>query len=235
GTHDPRITALMRHSGGVHNAGYAWVERGGSASMDAFLAGVLAGYGIAVPVGAIALLIVQVGIKCGFRCAFMAGAGAASADLIYAGLAVVGGAGLAQLIDSAGSAFRIGSGLVLITIGVVGLTRANTPVERTDVAMPHRAELASTYARFLGLTVINPTTIVYFAAVVVGLGVASGLTPSGGILFCLGAFAASLSWQTLLAFTGASGGRRMSHKVQVAAMIVGNLLILMLAVAIIIP
>lgn len=203
--------------------------------MEAFLAGVIAGYGIAIPVGAIALLIIQVGIKCGFRCAFMAGAGAATADLIYAGLAVVGGAALAQLIDSAGSAFRVGSGLVLVAIAVVGLRRASKPVEQADVAMPNRSELASTYARFLGLTVINPTTIIYFAAVVVGLGVASGLTPSGGILFCLGAFAASLSWQTLLAFTGASAGRRMSPKVQTVAMLVGNVLILLLAVAIIIP
>ena len=101
--------------------------------------------------------------------------------------------------------------------------------------MPNRSELASTYARFLGLTVINPTTIIYFAAVVVGLGVASGLTPRGGILFCLGAFAASLSWQSLLAFTGASAGRRMSPKVQTVAMLVGNVLILLLAVAIIVP
>jgi len=203
--------------------------------LDAFFSGVLAGYGIAIPVGAIALLIIQVGIKCGFRCAFMAGAGAATADLIYAGLAVVGGATLAQVIDPAGDAFRIASGIVLIAIAVVGLRKANKPVEQVDVAMPNRSELTRTYARFLGLTVINPTTIVYFAAVVVGLGVASGLTATGGILFCAGAFVASLSWQTLLAFIGALAGKRMSPRVQVVAMVVGNLLILGIAVAIILP
>jgi arginine exporter protein ArgO len=71
--------------------------------------------------------------------------------------------------------------------------------------------------------------------VVVGLGVASGLTAVGGILFCVGAFIASLSWQTLLAFTGASAGKRMSPRAQVVAMVVGNLLILGLAVVIILP
>ena len=203
--------------------------------MDALFSGLLAGYGIAIPVGAIALLIVQVGIKCGFRCAFMAGAGAATADLVYAGLAVVGGAGLAQVIDSAGDAFRIASGVVLIAIAAVGLRKATKPVEQVEIAMPNRSELAGTYARFLGLTIINPTTIVYFAAVVVGLGVASGLTPVGGLLFCVGAFLASLSWQTLLAFIGASAGKRMSPRVQVVAMVVGNLLILGLAAAILLP
>jgi arginine exporter protein ArgO len=203
--------------------------------LDAFFSGLLAGYGIAIPVGAIALLIVQVGIKCGFRCAFMAGAGAATADLVYAGLAVVGGAALAQIIDSAEDALRIGSGIVLIAIAAVGLRRATTPVPQVEAVMPNRSELVGTYARFLGLTIINPTTIVYFAAVVVGLGVASGLTPAGGVLFCVGAFLASLSWQTLLASIGASAGKRMSPRIQVAAVVVGNLLILGLAAAIILP
>ena len=203
--------------------------------MDAFLSGVLAGYGIAIPVGAIALLIVQVGIKCGFRCGFMAGAGAATADLVYAGLAVAGGAALAQVIDSAGDVLRIASGIVLVAVALIGLRKATKPTEQVDVAMPRRSEFAVTYARFLGLTIINPTTIIYFAAVVVGLGVASGLTPVGGILFCVGAFTASLSWQTLLAITGASAGRRMSPRVQSVTMIVGNLLILGLAVVIFLP
>lgn len=201
--------------------------------VDAFFSGVVAGYGIAVPVGAIALLIIQVGIKCGFRCAFMAGAGAATADLLYAGLAVLGGAGLAEVVGSAGNLFQILSGIVLVAIAVVGLRKAAKPVEQVEAVMPDRSDLVGTYFRFLGLTIINPTTIVYFAAVVIGLGVAEGLTTSGGLLFVIGAFLASLSWQTLLAFLGASAGRRMSLRVQKAAMITGNMLILGLAAAVI--
>jgi arginine exporter protein ArgO len=163
----------------------------------------------------------------------MAGAGAATADLVYAILAVVGGAALAQVIDSAGTMFQILSGIVLVVIAVVGLRKATKPVEQAEVAMPNRSDLAGTYARFLGLTIINPTTVVYFAAVVVGLGVASGLTGIGGVVFAIGAFLASLSWQTLLAFIGASVGKRMSRRVQMLAMIAGNLLILGLAVVII--
>ena len=45
--------------------------------MTAFWEGVLAGYGIAIPVGAIAILIVDLGLRRGFQPAFMAGAGAA--------------------------------------------------------------------------------------------------------------------------------------------------------------
>lgn len=203
--------------------------------MDAFLTGVAAGYGIAIPVGAIAILIVEVGIKCGFRCAFFAGAGAATADFIYALLAVIGGAALAALVQDIGAPLRIASGIVLAVIAVIGLRRAGTKREPTDFAMPDRRELAGTYARFLGLTIINPTTIVYFAAVIVGLGVANDLSAVEGALFAMGAFLASLSWQTFLAGVGAFAGDKLSDRAQTIAVVIGNLLILAIAIVILVP
>ena len=200
--------------------------------MEAFLTGVVAGYGIAIPVGAIAILIVQVGIRCGFRCAFAAGAGAATADLVYAGLAVLGGAALAGAIDSVGDSLRIFSAIVLAVIAIVGLRRSRTPPAEAEITHPDRSELAGTYARFLGLTIINPTTILYFAAVIIGLGVASELTGGTGVVFVLGAFLASLSWQTLLAVIGGFARNRLNPRTQTIAVVMGNLLILALAVVI---
>lgn len=203
--------------------------------MESFLTGAVAGYGIAIPVGAISILIVQVGIKCGFRCALSAGAGAATADLVYAGLAVVGGAALAQAVEGIGDPLRITSGVVLIVIALVGLRNARRPIEETEFQYPKGRELAATYARFLGLTIINPMTIVYFAAVVVGLGVASDMTASGGLAFAVGAFLASFSWQALVAAVGAVAGGRLTPRAQRFAIIAGNLLILVIAVFILIP
>ena len=57
--------------------------------MTAFFEGALAGYGIAIPVGAIAVLIIEISLRQGFRSGFMAGAGAATADLIYAAVAMI--------------------------------------------------------------------------------------------------------------------------------------------------
>ena len=202
--------------------------------MEALLTGLLAGYGIAIPVGAIAVLIVEVGIRCGFRCAFFAGAGAATADLLYAALAVVGGAALVGVIESVDQPLRIASVAVLIVIAVVGLRRAGRPPASVEIRYPDRRELAGTYARFLGLTIINPTTIVYFAAVIVGLGVARDMSATEGVLFVIGAFLASLSWQTLLAGVGAFAGERLSLKAQRVAVIAGNLVILAFAVVILV-
>ncbi len=201
--------------------------------MNAFLTGIVAGYGIAIPVGAIAVLIVDVGIRCGFRCAFFAGAGAATADLLYAGLAVIGGAALAGTVQTVDQPLRIGSAVVLVVIAVVGLRQASHKQESIEIPLPDRRELASTFARFVGLTIINPTTIVYFAAVIVGLGVANDMSATEGLLFVAGAFVASLSWQSLLAGVGAFAGDRLSNRAQTIAVVLGNLVILAFAVVIV--
>ena len=59
--------------------------------MDFFLDGVIAGYGIAIPVGAIAVLIVGIGMRSGLRNGLSAAAGAAAANLVYAIIAMLSG------------------------------------------------------------------------------------------------------------------------------------------------
>lgn len=202
-------------------------------NVDALWVGVLAGYGIAIPVGAIAVLIVQVGIRCGFWCAAGAGAGAATADLAYSVLAVTAGGAVARPIESIGGSLRWISAGVLVIIGVVGLYRGRSEPSLPDIAFPRRADYAATYAKFLGLTVLNPLTVVYFAAFVLGLGVAEDLTAAEGALFSTGVFLASLSWQTLLAGVGAFARHRLPARFRIGAVAVGNLLVISMAVVII--
>jgi arginine exporter protein ArgO len=202
--------------------------------MQAFLLGMAAGYGIAIPVGAIAVLIVQVGIRCGFRCAASAGAGAATADLLYALLAVTGGVALAAAVEDVGEPLRWLSAGVLAVIAVIGLTRARRAPAMADAPLPRPREYAVTYARFLGLTIINPLTVVYFAAIVLGLGLAAELTAGSAVAFVVGAFLASLSWQLLLAAIGAHVGRRLPPRFAVGAAVAGNVLILAMALLVVV-
>lgn len=201
--------------------------------MSTFLLGVLAGYGIAIPVGAIAVLIVQVGIRCGFRCAASAGVGAATADLAYSVVAVTGGAALAGVIGGVGEPFRWVSAAALVAIAGLGLYKARREPAPTPVDTTIRTEYVRTYFKFLGLTIINPMTVVYFAAVVLGLGLADELSAVQGALFVTGAFLASLSWQILLAGVGAVAGSRLPRRFQVAAVVAGNLVVLAMAALIV--
>ena len=102
-----------------------------------------------------------------------------------------------------------------------------------EVATPNRAELVRTFGKFLGLTIINPLTVVYFTVFVVGLGIADTLRPLEAIVFVAGAFAASLSWQTLLAGIGATARRRLPAGFRLGATIAGNLIVLALAVVVV--
>jgi len=124
---------------------------------------------------------------------------------------------------------------VLAAIAIAGLLRARRdrrqPLPVT--VLPDRSELRATYARFLGLTIINPLTIVYFAAFVVGLGLADGLSFAGGVVFVAGAFLASLSWQLLLAGVGAVAGQALSDRVRIGTIVFGNLLVLALALVVV--
>ncbi|MBM3695075.1 MAG: hypothetical protein FJW79_11950 [Actinobacteria bacterium] len=102
-----------------------------------------------------------------------------------------------------------------------------------EPAAPNRAELVRTYGKFLGLTIINPLTVVYFTVFVVGLGIADTLRPLQAVVFVASAFGASLSWQTLLAAIGATARRRLPAGFRVGATVAGNLIVLALAVVVV--
>ncbi len=199
-------------------------------SWTAFIEGALAGYGIAIPVGAVAILIVNTAIACGFPTGFMAGAGAATADFTYALLAAVAGAALAALLEPINVPLRVGSGLVLMGLGAVGLIGirrrtgdlAGEPEARSPVKM---------YMRFVGITLVNPLTVVYFTAFIIGRGTAGIVnSPVTSIAFVAGAGLASLSWQSFLAGLGGLAGRRLTPRFRILATVIGNLLVVGLGV-----
>lgn len=197
--------------------------------LEALLSGALAGYGIAIPVGAIAVLIVGTAIRCGFWCGASAGAGAATADFLYASLAVLAGAATARLLEPYAAPIRVVSGSLLLAIAASGLWSVRkSPAATVEAGV--RKELAATYARFVGLTIVNPLTVIYFTTLVVGSGLGSGLTPAQGAAFAAAAFVASLSWQTVLAAVGALARHRLSARFRVYSVVGGNLIVAALAV-----
>ena len=199
--------------------------------MSAFVEGLIAGYGIAIPVGAIAILIVNTSLQCGFRVGFAAGAGAATVDLLYATLAVVAGAAIVTILEPIALELRLVSGLVLIALAVYGLWRGLKHTNSKESTLGGCNAL-KTYTQFVAITFINPLTVVYFTALVLGRGSYAGMPLAGQIVFVIGAGIASLSWQTLLAVLGGLGRERLSPRFQNIAVILGNLIILALGVLI---
>ena len=200
--------------------------------MSLFIEGLIAGYGIAIPVGAVAVLIISMGMRCGFKIGFSAGAGAAAADVIYATIAVVTGTALAELLVPIAPWLRVFSGLLLLGMGIWGLWKGLKHANR-DNKTAEVCGAVRMFGQFLGITIVNPLTIVYFVALILG-SASTALTLAARTIFIVGVGVASLSWQTLLAGIGVLGHNQLSPRFQVLAIILGNLVVILLGLRILV-
>jgi arginine exporter protein ArgO len=200
--------------------------------IGAFLTGAVAGAAIAIPVGAIAILIIELGVRRGFRSAAAAGLGAATADGLYATLAALGGGAVAAVLAPIAVPLRIVAVAALLVVAVRGLRSALTAraSRQTEPQAPARA--SATYARFLALTLLNPATVIYFTALILGLP-QLGTSPGERVAFAAGAFTASAGWQIILAGLAALAHRRLPERFQVALSVFGYVLIGVFALGIV--
>lgn len=191
-----------------------------------FVRGVIAGYGIAIPVGAIAVLIVTTAARESFHQGVAAGLGAATADLTYATIAVTVGSALSSELRGVRTPLHVIGGCVLLLVALRGLILASR-LAQIDAEPPRQPPHSLTYLRFLGLTLVNPLTVIYFSTVVLGSQVVTG--PARASAFVCGVAVASASWQTLLAGSGAVVGRALVDRGRVATAVVGYGVVLLIA------
>ena len=191
---------------------------------QAFLLGVAAGYAIAIPFGPIAILIVRTGVRQGLRAAAAAGAGTATADLVFATIAMLFGAAASALLAPILPAARLVAGAALAVIAVRGFLAAPSQVDRES----RTSRPGNSYLLFLGLTMLNPPTVIYFVSLAIALPEVSAEFPSRAA-FVVGAFLSSLSWQEFLAVVGAMLHGRLTPRLQRITAVVSSLIILALA------
>jgi threonine/homoserine/homoserine lactone efflux protein len=194
------------------------------------VAGGAAGYAIAIPVGPIAVLIVDGGIRHGVRHALSAAAGVASADGLYALAAVIGGSAIARLLAPVSGALQIVSAVVLAGVGLMLIRNALRAVPGAPAEEPPGSR--RTFVKFLGLTIVNPSTAIYFGSLVLGLPSVAHGTAAQRTAFVLAAFLASLSWQVLLALTGGLMRHRLPDRALRVTGVAGGILVLVLAATI---
>jgi arginine exporter protein ArgO len=193
-----------------------------SAPAPALLNGLIAGLGVALPLGAISVLLLHEAFVHGWRPAAAGATGVALVDLVYAGSAVTAGAAItAALAGHEHSVRRVGA-VILTVVAVHGMLGVRRPAALTATADDARAPLA-VLTRFIGLTAVNPLTAVYFAVLATGLAV-TGLR--AGVAFVLGVFLGSWAWQLALVGAGALAGERLPARVRTAVSLLGYAIVL---------
>lgn len=198
----------------------------------AFLLGVLAGLSVAMPVGPVGVLLLRSGLVDGVRVAVAAACGIATVDVLYAVVAVAVGAPVSRVVEAHAGLVRGLSAAVLVTIGVIGLVAATRPVA-PDLPQDRTASPARTYARFVGLTAVNPLTAVTFTAIAVGLATQVGGTASIAA-FVVGVGLASLAWQLVLAVGSGLLGLRLPPVARRWVSLVGSVVVVLAGVAIVV-
>jgi len=105
---------------------------------------------------------------------------------------------------------------------------APAPAQRTTPTAARPGGRA-VFVRFVALTSINPLTVAYFAALIAGLPAVSSASAREKAVFVLAAGAASLSWQLMLAGTGAALHHRLPPSARLYTALAGNAIVLALA------
>ena len=167
--------------------------------------GVLAGLAVAVPLGPVGLLVLERGMRHGRPVGLAAASGVAFVDLLYAAAAVALAGGASTLVAPVRTPAGVVAAAVLGVLGVRALVASvgeQPAVEASDA--PGRP--GPTFAAFVGLTLLNPATLLYFAALAVGL--TDRLAgPAQRTAFVLAVGVGSLLWQAALALLGTRLGR----------------------------
>lgn len=159
-----------------------------------FAKGIVLGLSIAAPIGPMALLCLRATLAHGFWAGWLGGLGVAAGDVFYAAVAAFGLQGTTLLLAGGSRWLGLAGGLYLVWFGVSTMRR---PLPEAGGAA--RRHGLATFATTFLLTLANPPTIMIFAAMFAGLGLAEGQGGVAALAVVAGVFLGSAGWWTLFA------------------------------------
>ncbi|WP_026381096.1 LysE family translocator [Afifella pfennigii] len=159
-----------------------------------FTRSLLLGVAVAAPLGPIGALCISRTLDRGFWFGVSGGLGTAIADALFAALAAFGFAAFAAFLGLVDTPLRVVGGLFMLWLGWRNLTSAS--IVRAASATP--SDLMGTVATTFALTITNPMTILTFAALFAGLGLAADAGFAAAGVVVMGVFLGSLAWWFVL-------------------------------------
>lgn len=163
-----------------------------------FLKGLAFGFILAATVGPMWVLCFRRTVAHGALAGLASGMGVAVADGLYGAVAAFGLTAISGFLLAHGFWIGLAGAAFLLWLGVRTLLARPAALQDEPNGKPagsHAAAFAST----LGLTLANPPTILAFAAIFVGLGLASTTDYASAALIVAGVFLGSAAWWLILA------------------------------------
>jgi threonine/homoserine/homoserine lactone efflux protein len=179
-----------------------------------------------------AILLISTTIKHGRQIGFFGALAMASVDFSYAALVFAFGSAVIATLSRWVFPLRVIGSLILVYVAARTLidARRSSKIDAPDLA-DSSASKFKTYAKFFGLTILNPATAFYFVGITPSVAtLAEGTAAVSVALFAVGVFAGSVVWQFFLVFAATITKSFTDHKVQRRLQYAGGFLILALAV-----
>lgn len=166
--------------------------------LDTFFAkGLLIGFSIAAPVGPIGVLCIRRTLVGGRLSGVVSGLGAATADGVYGAIAAFGLTMISSLLIGSQFWLRLIGGFFLLSLG--GKFLFSKPLKVSIEKSARGRRLLADYTSTLFLTITNPMTILSFAAIFAGLGLANSERAHGSAAAMVaGVAAGSALWWIVL-------------------------------------
>ena len=164
-----------------------------------FLKAIIVGFCGSVAIGPIGVLCIQRTINKGRSSGFVSGAGAASADTVFAALAVFSLAAVQTLLEHNQSIFYIAGGALIALIGVK--IYFTNPIKQIKKPKVGKLKLVEDFVSTFFLTLTNPMTIFFLIGLfaLVELDLTTRPTSSSSVAIVLwGVFLGACAWWALL-------------------------------------
>lgn len=176
--------------------------------MTLFLKGLAFGFLLAAAVGPMWVLCFRRTLASGALAGIASGMGIAVADGFYGAVAAFGLTAISGLLLGYRFWLGLAGAAFLLYLGI--RTLAARPAQEKGEIQPQG--LAAAFLSTLGLTLTNPPTILAFAAIFAGLGLASSADYGAAALVVTGVFLGSAAWWLILAGAAARLRHRMGPR-----------------------
>lgn len=165
-----------------------------------FFKGLVFGFLLAATVGPMWVLCLRRTLAAGTLVGLASGMGIAVADAMYGAVAAFGLAAVSSFLLGQGFWLGLAGAAFLLWLGSKTLLARPVPIEVGNGAADASArDLAAAFFSTLGLTLANPPTILAFAAIFAGLGLASNADYAAAAVIVAGVFLGSAAWWMILA------------------------------------
>lgn len=200
---------------------------------DLFGIGFAAGLALAIPVGPMAIMLINNTVSRGLKHGVVGAFGMATVDGFYAFAVFAVGSLISTWLDAYGLWLSLTGAAILLYLGVSTILSSLRILKsnQSNVATTSSGSVWNTYLKFMGATVVNPPTALYFLALAPYVsGFESEISLGTLLVFAVSVFVGSIIWQELLVVLGLGVRGLTTPKVRTIIGFIGGLMIVALAI-----